>query len=346
MSGAKSVIPLTTVIAVCVGAFVGAGILICFSVWFYRRSLRARPRARQKQPLAHDHGVDPAAPWTRFDDGEDKWEGRSEMAEKKGGSNATLPQITRQKPLTFDDRPGSGLPFSQYPVKLAEERPLEPPRPVGANGQSRASGEGSTTGTLLTLGTVHIESGTMSPTFNVAKVTPPATTSRLHQWESAEVINPDDQGQEIEVPQDPFSEKSTPTNYSPTSTYGDRRSFHNPFFNAHPGLPRRASTKKYSTMTMASDPFGKDEIEVMEMPKPKFVSHVAHDSSSSGGSLGNEKAMQNLIAALHLPQEVIEERLRVASMQPSEASRYSTALDSSTGYAFPISDTEEGYVMQ
>lgn len=75
------------------------------------------------------------------------------------------------------------------------------------------------------------------------------------------------------------------------------------------------------------------------MPKPKFISHTAHDSSSSGGSFGNERSMQNLIAALELPQGVVEERLRVASMQPSEASRYSSVMDSPVEYAVPIFET-------
>ena len=91
---------------------------------------------------------------------------------------------------------------------------------------------------------------------------------------------------------------------------------------------------------MSSDPFGAEEEEVMAMPEPRFISHNAQESSSSGGSLGNEKSLQSLIAALDLPQEVIEERLRIASMHPSEASRYSTILDSPV-YAIPISGTED-----
>ena len=232
-------------------------------------------------------------------------------------------------------------PFSQYHPELSEPMVLVPPRPFGVDNQSTASGEGSTAGTFLSLGTVRIESGKMSPTFNMAKMTPTAIESTLHRWESAEVIDPD--AQEVEIHHDPFSEKSTPTTYSPTETAGDRKSFHNPFFNAHPGVHSRrpSASKKQSTMSLSSDPFGKGEQEIIPMPKPQFVSHAANESSSSGGSLGNEKSLQSLIAALELPQEVIEERLRVASMHPSEASRYSTAMDSPVGYAIPIPETEE-----
>lgn len=278
------------------------------------------------------------------------------MSEKKGpvgialasGIQRTTSPHSTERARTSDDHFGNQhevaaktLPFAQYHPKLAEQMALEPPRPVGLEGQPRTSHDGSTGGSFLSLGTVHIESGTMSPTFNVAKTTPPATASRLHHWESAEVIEPDSQAQEIEIVNDPFSEQSTPTAYSTTETFGDRRSLHNPFFNAHLGVhSRRPSVaRKTSTMSVSSDPFGKDE-QIM-MPKPRFISHTAHESSSSGGSLGNEKAMQSLIAALELPQEVIEERLRVASMQPSEISMYSTGMDSPYGYTMPIPETEE-----
>lgn len=357
MSTATAAIPLSTVIGVCIGAFFGAGLLISFSVWLYRRSSRRPParRARQQRPLAHSHGVDPAAPWTRFDDGEDDWEGRNEMSERKGPQNDTLPSVTQRtagpppsrKSLASDDEFGSEHhqmpPFSQYHPQLSESLGLDPPRPIRVDNQSMRSTGGSAAGTFLSLGGVRIESGKMSPTFNVAKMTPPATASKPHRWESAEVIDPDADAQELEVPHDPFSEKSTPTTYSPAETPGDRKSFHNPFFNAHPGVHSRrpSTTRKSSAMSISSDPFNKDDEEMMAMPTPKFISHTANESSSSSGSLGNEKALQSLIAALDLPQEVIEERLRVASMHPSEASRYSTALDSPVGYTIPIPEMEE-----
>ena len=284
------------------------------------------------------------------------------MSERKGAIDVVLATGTHMvtsprsigKSLVSDDHFGSeydvagqSLPFSHYHSQPSEQTALGPPPPAGVD--DRSSADGSTAGTFLTLGTVHIESGKMSPTFTVAKMTPPAISSTLHRWESAEVINPDDHAQEVEVHSDPFSEKSTPTAYSPTESHGDRRSFHNPFFNAHPGIPSRRPSvaRKSSAMSVSSDPFGKDDIEVMAMPKPTFVSHLTQGSSSSGGSLGNEKAMRSLIAALELPQEVIEERLRIASMHPSEASRYSTALDSPVGYAMPVPETEgRGYVAQ
>lgn len=280
------------------------------------------------------------------------------MTEKRNPGNVALApgtlRMTSPHPagesLTNGDHLGSQhndtsqpLQFSQYHSKLAEQMALDP-SPAGVD-QPRRSLDGSTTGSFLSLAAVRIETGKMSPTFNVAKVTPPATASKLHQWEIAEVIDPDAHAQEVEIHSDPFSEKSTPTTYSPTETFEDRRSLHNPFFNAHPGSHSRhpSVVRKSSAMSISSDPFNKDE-EMLTMPKPKFISHTVHDSSSSGGSFGNERSMQSLIAALELPQEIIEERLRVASMNPSEASRYSTATD---GYTMPTPDAaERGFVAQ
>ena len=354
---------MSTVVGVCVGAFVGAALLIYFSIWFYRRSSRRPPpRARQERPLAQSRGVNPAAPWTRFDDDQDQWEGRNEISEKGGSGTVTLapttqrairPQFTN-KPTTTDDHFGGqhnlasqSQPFAQYHPELAKQMALEPPNPIRADDQARPSLDGSTAGTFLSLGTVHIESGKMSPTFTMAKMTPPATASQLHRWESAEVIDPDAHAQEVEVHDDPFSENYTSTTYSPTETFGDRRSIHNPFFNAQPGVhsQHHSAVRKSSSMSVASDPFSKGEI--VTMPTPRFISHTTHGSSSSGGSFGNEKAMQNLIAALDLPQKAIEERLRVASMQPSEISRYSTGTDNYVEYATPLPEpTEQGYVWQ
>lgn len=348
-SGATSVIPLSTVIGVCIGAFVGAGLLICLSIWFYRRSSRRRPPRRPRQKL---RGNNPAAPWTRFDDDRDQWEGQNGMSEKKGpGSLALVPGTQRtispqpaRRSLTSDghDAASQSLPFTHYHPNLAEQMALEPPPPVGLGHRSQESLGGSTADSYLSLGTVHIESGKMSPTFNMAKMTPPATSSKLHRWESAVVIDPGADAQEVEIHSDPFLDDATPTTSSPTETFGDRRSIHNPFFNAQAGAHSRQNTiKKPPTVSVSSDPFNREEEDITTMPKPRFISH---DSSSSGGS-GNERSLQSLIAALELPQAVIEERLRVASMQPSEISRYSTASDSPVVYPMPMPEaTERRYV--
>ena len=52
-------------------------------------------------------------------------------------------------------------------------------------------------------------------------------------------------------------------------------------------------------------------------------------------------AIQSLIATLDLPQEVVEERLRITSIQPSETSTYSVGMNSIDRYTMPIPETEE-----
>ena len=91
---------------------------------------------------------------------------------------------------TTDTSRYQSAPFSRSHPKIPQPMVLEPPRPVGVDDQSMTSADGSITGTSLSLGTVRIESGKMSPTFTTAKMTPPATASQLHRWEGAEVIDP------------------------------------------------------------------------------------------------------------------------------------------------------------
>ena len=74
-----------------------------------------------------------------------------------------------------------------------------------------------------------------------------------------------------------------------------------------------------------TNPFADTE-EVVAVPA--FKAHMQTDSfgsSSSGNTVPSEHAMKSLIAALDLTKEEVEERLRVASMQPStmSMSRYS-----------------------
>jgi hypothetical protein len=58
-------------------------------------------------------------------------------------------------------------------------------------------------------------------------------------------------------------------------------------------------------------------------PIPRF-SHSQTDSVMTTSSADvTDRAMKSLIAALELPQEEVERRLRIASMQPSEISNYS-----------------------
>ena len=176
----------------------------------------------------------------------------------------------------------------------------------------------------------------MSPT-GLAKMTPPAMTSALHRWESAEVIT-------VEEPL-PVHLVESKNPFSDQAAVEDRRkSGANPFFGAQ-HIPRSTSrarsrsnsvtsagrhsrsasrVSRTSTVTrartmssagvstsdqtqVAVDPFSDEASAGI----PKLKTHAPSDSTSSN-PLGNDHAMKSLIAALNLTQEEVEERLRVA----------------------------------
>lgn len=203
-------------------------------------------------------------------------------------------------------------------------------------------------------------SGAMSPSLNMAIPTPPATSSYLHHWESAEIINFDGQSAEIV---NPFAD-----NKKPVEQNND-----NPFFGAYENAPKRRSragssaSRIRSTASVdstympvpkldkgkckATDPFHDDHEHVptpravaapitptivtnvarspsskatptsgFPPPQPAFATHVSNMSASSVAS--NEHALASLLAALDgdTTQEEVQARLRIASMQPSISS--------------------------
>jgi len=153
--------------------------------------------------------------------------------------------------------------------------------------------------------------------------TPPPTEPQAHRWESAEV------GQ--------YSDTNTPESTNPftqESQAEQRKSTHNPFFNAQDYQSRsrsnsvtkspKAKGKERMRYSAATDPFDDLNGEMTMPPRPVFAHHVATASSSSTES--KEKALQSLIAALDIPEDEVRDRLRIASMQPSIISQTSSAL--------------------
>ncbi|KAG6888924.1 hypothetical protein C0995_004937 [Termitomyces sp. Mi166 len=216
--------------------------------------------------------------------------------------------------------------------------------------------------------------GTMSPTPNMAIRTPAATKSQSHHWESAEVIQyvePEPTSAKTTKPQNPFeNDQSDP-----------RKSTGNPFFSAHgsdsirrtrsnsirstrsrsasvhsrsssigtikpkaeePPIPKVAKGKGRA-IEPDNDPFNDGKIPTF--PRP-FASH--HNSGSLSSVSSNDRALQSLIAALDISAEEAQERLRVASMQPSVISTTSAYTSGSgdedvTG-SFPLPPTTEGAI--
>ncbi|KIP11215.1 hypothetical protein PHLGIDRAFT_159883 [Phlebiopsis gigantea 11061_1 CR5-6] len=363
-----SSVAVSTVVAACVGSFIGLALLICLFIWWARhpstknRSLPRSPmaenrnaRGREEQDRARSQA------WDKLED-DGKWEGgmppptrqmsQQEMDEKN------FPMFKKRSPSTRTTRTTKALeehgfdlpPIAKYHPDLAKQYALEQPeRPYAQREQSGVSWDGETLGddSFLSLRSVRIESGAMSPTMGMAaKMTPPAMPSQLHHWQSAEVLTVDDADNDDA---NPFADASS-------SSGGDdrRRSNSNPFFSA--GDTHRASSRRSRSNSRGQshsrnasrsiarqrvvseaeshiDPFA-DLHSVPAPSVPEIVSHthtgsfavVSHghnDSIASGESadLVSDRAMASLIAALDMKQ-VQRQSLRI-SMPPSTASRYS-----------------------
>lgn len=311
------------VVGICCGAFAIAGLLICFSVYFYKSSARraaasgrTTPRPKPKSEI-----------WDRLGDDQDHWEGKPQMKQSRGQGLKKSPSTTLKKTpslsvlareyssprtITPDMSPA---PFSAYHPNLAAEL-AEPPKAFvqGGSGWNASAAVTSQGDTFVSLRSVHIETGTMSPTLNPAKMTPPATEFNDHRWESAEVVLPDNYFADQE-PTNPFVD----TPEEPVR----RKSESNPFFGAQ-DAQRRSVVRKN---TLPTNPFT-DESSI-----PR-ISHGQSDSTASDVE-GSDRAMQSLISALNLPQSEVERRLKFASMQSvgaSELSRYSVMTGESSVY--------------
>ncbi|OCH94434.1 hypothetical protein OBBRIDRAFT_144531 [Obba rivulosa] len=379
-SSQNSEISLSTVIGACLGAFAGLALLILLFVWLCKRSTQkaaaAGTQSRNAQGQAEQQRSRSQQNWNKLDD-QDKWVGMPPPAggesEKEQGMAETSFNMFKKSPSmrttrtnkSFDEENTHDLPpfeFSKYHPHLAEELALEKPqRPYASRETSGISWDGDTVAEepVLSLRSMRLDSGTMSPTMCMAKMTPPATSSPIHKWESAEVLNlEDDVTDAYEVP-NPFAD-----------VVEEKRTTANPFFNAQElqrsnRLSRSRSTSTASrarsltrsrsgTTSTAHSPTGSlvspfadaegvHEVPVMHVTPPTHK-HVGSTSSSTGNAFG-ERAMRSFTAALNLTQEEVEERLRVVSMQGSTISGISSlaSLDEESDIAtvreFPLPPT-------
>ncbi|KAF9453410.1 hypothetical protein P691DRAFT_658408 [Macrolepiota fuliginosa MF-IS2] len=379
-SSSSRPISMSTVVGSCVGAFIGAVALICLALWFYRRyqrSLKATYARNPNNRADAERRLSHREPWGKLEDSnpEDKWEGRPKQSSaeesvapmekltmfKKSNSVRTAYTHTEEEPVHFE----ISHPFAQqYPLhNMSQTNPndrndhasIPMPKPLtGHDTSSHAiSWDDATQGSFMS---VRTHSGPISPSVNMAIPTPPATSSPLHHWESAEIINFDGQSAEIV---NPFGDDNKPEER--------RKSSGNPFFGAQEDVPRRRSrsnslasrtSRAQSEATSsiyipvprldkgkgrAIDPFNDDHAAVppspqiprplptiitslpttaspsspLPPPRPQFATHVASLSGSSSSS--NERALASLLAALDndTTEEEVQARLRIASMQPS-----------------------------
>ncbi|KAI0360026.1 hypothetical protein OH77DRAFT_891100 [Trametes cingulata] len=375
-------IPLGTVIAICVGAFIGVVAIICLVYAWFRRSTdklsaAARRNAEGEAEQQRTRGKD----FNKLSD-----------SEKPRGGNAPPPSPGAREHLpdsdeknfsmfkkstpsvrtaytaktTTDEDQLMDLPkldFTKYHPSLAQELALEhPDKPFAARQESGVSWDGETLGddSFLSMRSVRVESGTMSPTMVMAKMTPPATASAIHRWESAEVLNADEDHDHAQASQsrNPFAEMAE-----------ERRSRNNPFFNAQEmnrnSRAIRSRSNSRASRTSRAQSLVRPESRVTmpntnpfldmqdSLPVSATESHTPEAllsptaglplkpsvaSGASAQAFGNERAMASLIAALDLSKEEVEERLRVVSMQGSTISAYSEndESDIATVREFPL----------
>jgi hypothetical protein len=243
-------------------------------------------------------------------------------------------------------------PFGQYTpnMELKIEEP-QPPAPsylgnveIGG-GPTISWGDGDTvTGSFLSLqGRM---SGSVSAMAEFARPTPNVTYHSVvpHRWESAEVEHMDEGSHS----NNPFADDANHENHKSGAT--------NPFFggggpirSVKSSAPKPSLKGKERQLTPppptepSRNPF--DDVlaqnpETFEPePIPVIIKHTQTHSQEPSVSSNSERAMQTLIAALDLTPEEVQERLRVASMQPSIISNtysiYTAETEEVTG-AFPL----------
>lgn len=362
----SSAIPVGTVVGACVGAFAGAGLIIFLVYTYSKRHLsgagaRDGGRGESWKKLHDSHDGAPNSP---------SHDSSREMEEKNRALfKKSTPSVRTTRTKLSDEDHGFGIPpfeFSKYHPNLAQELALEKPAPafVARRGDSGVSWDGSTVhdDSFLSMRSVRVDSGTMSPTLGLAKPTPVATSSAIHKWESAEVLTlgEEDVAGPKEV-QNPFADVAE-----------QRRSVTNPFFNAqelHRSPTNRnrsrsnsrsgSRTSRISRTRSASDPRNASyrqserlsnpfadvqEVPVYRVSPPAQHEHTDSVASNSSGNMFGEHAMKSLIAALDLTQEEVEERLRAVSMHESTMSRFSTITGDeaiATMRAFPMPPATE-----
>lgn len=379
-----SQIPIGVVIGACVGAFIGLFLLIClFLAWYKRSSDKLTSSARRNAAGHADQQRAYAKSFKPLDDSEKGGEDlpppspsardQQDSDEKNFSMFKKTPSIRTAytTKTTTDEFDLPQLEFTKYHPTLAEELSLEHPQKpfataaaAAARQNSGVSWDGETLGddSFLSMHSVRVESGTMSPTMVMAKMTPPATSSAPHKWESAEVLNTEE-----EEPS-PFGAAMSRNPFAEMAEERKARS-NNPFFNAQDmnrtsrvvrsrsnSRTSRASraqslvrSESRGTVIVNTNPFLDlhEAIPVSAIetaatpnalsPNAGLPTKPAVASGASLEAFGSDRAMASLIAALDLSKEQVEERLRVVSMQGSTYSAYSeTDEDALTVREFPL----------
>jgi len=363
-------IAVSTVVATCVGAFIGATALIIFSVYLYRRysqsleqTVKSRGYSNRRNLQGNEHRRrSRLEAWNKLNDGdEDKWEGSYQTKESKDtGSPDVTPmgamfKKTPSMRTAYTHKSTDGAEFS-FPSSYAEFDPNLAATLKLNNSEPQPLLKNTESGQLS-----WAESKHMSLMRNIAIPTPPPTISHLHKWESAEVVDYSE-GQAAEIV-NPFEDEEE-----------QRKNYHNPFFTAKDYEPRRqrsdstGTTRSRShsrsransnataaqgtvnskgkermqhTAAVSANPFA--DMYANELPHPPgFVSHEASFSTSSMDKEEKDRALKSLVDALDLPEDEIRNQMRITSLQTSILSGTSSMFVSDVADDFPLPPTSPG----
>ncbi|KAJ7637694.1 hypothetical protein DFH06DRAFT_1138815 [Mycena polygramma] len=383
VSASSSDIPIGTVVGACLGALAGCVLIILVGLWLYKSGNKPRPRSPSN---AHKADKERAwISWTRTTTTSGRartatptkrWPSVGPMEKltmfKNSSPSVRTAYTTAPEPHDVPAVTHFDHPFAQYHPNLAKEfaqdngAELPTPRPFLARVEvAPISWDGDTVGrdSFLSLSSNHAASPSMavSPGTAMAIPTPKLTSSEPHMWESAEVMQYDENGVRRSPSRPNLGRRKSANNpffgarmstYSTTSRSRSQSRSRTPSFtspskvslpdtNTMPAPPPvaytreekgkyRAATPPSPTISMAPstitghDPFSDPIVPI----RPDHSSHAS-----------NDRAMQSLIAALGTSAADVQERLRVASMNPSIVSEsvYTDADEATLGHqSWPV----------
>ncbi|KII89883.1 hypothetical protein PLICRDRAFT_91032 [Plicaturopsis crispa FD-325 SS-3] len=351
-SGSSSDIPIGSVVSAVVGSIIGVIVLIIFAVRCNRRLSRL-PKSTSRSPTSpsdarnangeHARRRSRLEPWAKLDDASETKEVADSAAMEKLTMFKKSPSLRSgdSEKVTSDGGHeidlGGPPAFAKYHPQLAEELAKTPQRQFLGRVDAGAPiswGDADTLGdeSFLSfrdskLNTSHLDSmaSTGSVTSSAVVRNTPAATIMEHNWQSAEVMHYEGEGETGEV-QNPFADEP------PVER---RKSQNNPFFSgrdSHQGKRSRSRSRSQNPFTDA---------HAARAPAPistdsRLLTHTSTDSS--------EQAMQSLIAALDVSPGGA---LRGHSMQPSVVrssvmTGYTDRTDDIEG-AFPLPPTGPQY---
>jgi hypothetical protein len=358
-TNAMKSIPMSTVIAVCMGAFIVVSLVIVVAVWMYKRAGKRSRRSRNNNnPLYRKRNARGEAErsrsrqerWGKLDDGADELETHYPPTQTREMDKdyTSLSMFKKSSPSVrsigsfanttaesrYEFEPG---PFAQYHPQagaLANEPPAR-------NFLGRLDVVSPMSWGTETIGK---DSHLSSSSSNAVKAmrTPVATShGELHRWESAEVEHfYEDESENGGVREG----RARSTRSARSSLFEERRarrrSPDNPFFSGSRDMGRRSSSRSRSrtrsektSISAVTNPFSDPDSSVPELPRhpPESV----RSGHSTGGSFNSSRALQSLIAALEVTPDPEQEGLRI-STSPSALSE---DADRTSMSAFPLPPT-------